>query len=250
MDIKEILGAEFGDAESFLIKNKKDIIKEFYETNSSLTNPITGALLRCETKSGLVLIAASILTALSIGSGVSIVELILNIVRIGSGAITSLTAAGVLIIEIINYVKATKDYKNLLQMANYFTNHPEEMAIPMMFASIIMGDDLGDVHVIHINVNDVDQLVNQTDIINLACSDGSVVALPVDNFVNKAIALENAISMASYESAQDDLQRLHNLLEEYALNNGVSVENNIMYEALEELEKQVKTKIQGPICGR
>ena len=108
MDINEILGAEFGEAESFLLKNKKEMIKEFYESYSSLTNPITGALLRAEMKSSLVFMAASIITALSVTSGISVVEVILNIIRYGAGAVVGISVLGTVLIEVLNYVKATK----------------------------------------------------------------------------------------------------------------------------------------------
>ncbi|MBE6147996.1 MAG: hypothetical protein E7167_00585 [Firmicutes bacterium] len=141
MDIKEILGAEFGEAISFLVQNKKDIINGFYGINSSLTKPITGAFLQTEMKSALVFVTASILTAMSAGLEMPIADVILDIIRIGSGAVTGLTATGTLIIEILNYVRATKDYKSLLNMAKYFETHKDELVLPIMFASIVVTDE-------------------------------------------------------------------------------------------------------------
>lgn len=259
MDINEILGAEFGEAESFLINNKKAMVKEFYESYSSFTKPVTGALLRAEMKSSLVFVAASIIAALSLTSGMPVAEIIVNIIRIGSGAIAILSALGALLIEVLNYVKATKDYKTLLQMVEQAKQSPEMMFGPMMFASIIVSGN-NEACVVRMDIKEAPfRNYPEVGLVNYTLTNGEVMSLPMDDFMKMALDLEDEILMASYLGSEKDADRLHNLIEEYAVASKSFAHNqdgskdslqNDFENRLSELSRQVSFNIDNLSRGK
>lgn len=208
MGTKNNTNAESGHFASFLENSKKDIVTSFYKVNSNNTNSVTGALVSGEMKSGLLYIVATLLSYLASANGLSVVELILNIVRIGSGAITWLTALGTLGIELLNYIMAKKEYKSLIEMVTMVDSQTKD--IPVIFSSVNMENGKGELRVVKGNKTQY-----QAEIISVKLKNGTTVAVAVNDFMRRIIALEEIINYFPYEGHENDGEALYSLLQNY-----------------------------------
>ena len=242
-------GAQTGPVDSFLNKNKKEMINEFYQLNRAYSKPITDMLWNAELKCGLVFIVTSILTGIARKYGLPVVETVVNICRWGSGVLVGLNTLGSIVIEVLNNVKAKNEYKMIEQMAREIESDAQMMG-PNVFASMTISNAFGEIHITNINVpHDIDGV--KATFTEYTMSNGEVKYVEVDNWLYRAFSLRDNIFTSKYEGYEYDLSCITRFIEDYLefkdnfknVENGIDERQVILNEGLENLENIVAMKL-------
>ncbi|MBQ6841098.1 MAG: hypothetical protein IJO63_03165 [Bacilli bacterium] len=238
---------EFGDFESFLLSNKKQIINDFYEMNLAEIKAQTGAKEVSCVKSGIIVLIASMVAYIAYNCQLPVLDILRLIllnsayITIGSVAIVNLIKSIELIFySVVSRKNAKKQFELILSMASKFKADLENGKVPDFIA--LLSDSSGNIASIIFNNNQKSPIAKCAEYINIHLPNGDILVLERDDFVNRLISLDEHMIYNPYDGSDEDELQLQEIIKAYAKAQAGQIESD-EHLRLNELLTQLEDKV-------